>query len=59
VLAEIKSGLEAGEHVIVGGQGKYQEGELVRPVPTPTPASDVTRAPNSMIDLHDDQEGAQ
>jgi RND family efflux transporter MFP subunit len=58
-LAEIKSGLEEGEHVIVGGQGKYQEGELVRPVLTATPASDVTRAPNSMIDLHDDEEGAQ
>src|SRR6202050_5147435 len=58
-LAEIKSGLEEGEHVIVGGQGKYQEGELVRPVLTPTPASDVTRAPNSMIDLHDDQGGEQ
>jgi RND family efflux transporter MFP subunit len=58
-LAEIKSGLEAGEHVIDGGQGKYQEGELVRPVPTSTPAADMTRAPNSTIDLHDDQEGAQ
>src|ERR1700677_1716461 len=57
-LAEIKSGLGEGEHVIVGGQGKYQEGELVRPVLTPTPANDVTRAPNSTIDLHDDQ-GAQ
>src|ERR1700683_5052476 len=54
-LAEIKSGLEEGEHVIVGGQGKYQEGELVRPVLTPTPANDITRAPNSTIDLHDDQ----
>jgi RND family efflux transporter MFP subunit len=58
-LAEIKSGLEEGEHVIVGGQGKYQEGELVRPALTPTPASDVTRAPNSTIDLHDEEEGAQ
>ena len=55
-LAEIKSGLNAGNRVVVGGQGKYQEGELVRPVPTPTPASDVTRAPDSMIDLHADQE---
>jgi RND family efflux transporter MFP subunit len=58
-LAEIKSGLAAGDHVIVGGQGKYQDGELVHPVLTPTPASDVTRAPNSMIDLHDDQGGEQ
>jgi RND family efflux transporter MFP subunit len=58
-LAEIRSGLKAGDLVIVGGQGKYQEGELVRPVLTPTPASDVTRAPNSMIDLHDDKGGEQ
>ena len=58
-LAEITSGLEAGEHIIVGGQGKYQEGELVRPVLTSTPNSDMTRAPNSTIDLHDDQQGAQ
>jgi len=58
-LAEIKSGLNQGEHVILGGQEKYQEGELVRPVVTQTPASDVTRAPNSVIDMHDDQEGAQ
>jgi RND family efflux transporter MFP subunit len=58
-LAEIKSGLNQGEHVILGGQEKYQEGELVRPVITQTPASDVTRAPNSVIDMHDDQGGAQ
>ena len=58
-LAEIKSGLNQGEHVIVGGQEKYQEGELVHPVFTPTPASDLTRAPNGMIDLHDDQGGEQ
>jgi multidrug efflux pump subunit AcrA (membrane-fusion protein) len=31
-LAEIKSGLGEAEQVIVGGQAKYQEGELVRPV---------------------------
>jgi RND family efflux transporter MFP subunit len=58
-LAEIKTGLQEGEHIIVGGQGKYQEGELVRPALTTTPANDVTRAPNSTIDLHDEEEGAQ
>jgi RND family efflux transporter MFP subunit len=58
-LAEIKSGLNEGEHVILGGQAKYQQGELVRPVLAQTPANDVTRAPNSTIDLHDDQGGAQ
>jgi RND family efflux transporter MFP subunit len=58
-LAEIKSGLNQGEHVIVGGQEKYQEGELVHPVFTATPVSDLTRAPNSMIDLHDGHGGEQ
>jgi hypothetical protein len=45
--------------VIAGGQDKYQEGEPVHPIFTPTPNSDLTRAPNSMIDLHDDQGGEQ
>ncbi len=58
-LAEVKSGLHEGERVILGGQAKYQPGELVRPILTQTPANDVTRAPNSTIDLHDDQGGTQ
>lgn len=31
--AEILSGLNAGDSVIVGGQAKYQQGEKVRPIP--------------------------
>jgi hypothetical protein len=58
-LAEIKSGLNQGEHVIVGGQEKYQEDESVHPIFTPTPSIDLTRAPNSMIDLHDGHGGEQ
>ncbi len=58
-LAEIKSGLKAGEHVIVGGQNKYQQGERVQPVLISSPASDVARALNSTIDMRDDQGGAQ
>jgi RND family efflux transporter MFP subunit len=53
-LAEIRSGLAAGERVIVGGQQKYQEGERVTPVVEPRRASDVTREAGSTIDLHDD-----
>jgi RND family efflux transporter MFP subunit len=55
-LAEIKSGVAAGERVIVGGQQKYQEGERVTPVVEPRRASDVTREAGSTIDLHDDQQ---
>ncbi len=58
-LAEVKSGLQAGDQVILGGQEKYQEGELVHPEVARTPASDVSRAANSTIDLHDDEGGAQ
>ena len=57
-LAEIKSGLQLGDQVIVGGQEKYQQGELVRPVVTPTPASDVTRSTDSTIDTNDDTQDA-
>ena len=54
-LAEIKSGLKEGERVIVGGQQKYQEDDLVDPVFTLTPATEAIRAPESTIDMHDDQ----
>jgi RND family efflux transporter MFP subunit len=58
-LAEIKSGLMDGERVILGGQSKYQDGERVHPIVTARPVDDVTRAPDSTIDLHDDQGGEQ
>ncbi|MGB8535053.1 MAG: efflux RND transporter periplasmic adaptor subunit [Acidobacteriaceae bacterium] len=53
-LAEIKSGLAAGERVIVGGQQKYSEGERVTPVVEPRRARDITRDAGSTIDLQED-----
>lgn len=50
-LAEIKSGLNEGERVIVGGQEQYAEGEEVAPVPTPEPASETQQQTGGMIDL--------
>lgn len=50
-LAEIQSGLNAGERVIVGGQEKYAEGEGINPVPTPEPSSEVQQETGGMIDL--------
>ena len=47
-LAEIKSGLRAGEHVIVGGQEKYHEGELVHPAVARNPASET----NTRLEQH-------
>lgn len=58
-LAEIKSGLHAGEHVIMGGQEKYHEGELVHPAVTPTPASETNSASNSIVDMSNGEGGAQ
>ena len=58
-LAEIKSGLEEGERVISGGQGKYQEGEKVEPVVTKEPSSETTRATDSTIDTQEDEGGPQ
>jgi len=50
-LAEIKSGLQQGDRVIVGGQEKYNDGEQVSPIVTPTQASDVKRESGGVIDL--------
>ena len=58
-LAEIKSGLRAGEHVIMGGQEKYHEGELVHPAVAPTPASETNSASNSIVDMSNGEGGAQ
>ena len=50
-LAEIKSGLQPGERVILGGQDNYTEGEEVSPILTQTPASDVVRESGGVIDM--------
>jgi RND family efflux transporter MFP subunit len=60
-LAEIKSGLQQGERVILGAQEKYSEGEEVSPILTPTQASEVMRESGGVIDLKadDDSNGGQ
>jgi RND family efflux transporter, MFP subunit len=50
-LAEIKNGLVPGDRVILGGQENYTEGELVSPILTQTPASDVVRESGGVIDM--------
>jgi RND family efflux transporter MFP subunit len=50
-LVEIKSGLNAGDRVIVGGQDKYQEGEEVSPELQATQASETFQETGGMIDL--------
>lgn len=50
-LAEIKSGLEPGDRVVLGGQENYTEGEQVSPILTQTPSSDVVRESGGVIDM--------
>lgn len=50
-LAEIASGLNAGDRVVVGGQDKYQEGEEVSPLLTASPASETVQESGGMIDM--------
>jgi len=55
-LAEIKSGIEAGDRVILGGQEKYAEGEQVSPIVTQEPASEVMSESGGVIDMKAEQE---
>jgi len=56
-LAEIRSGLEAGDRVISGGQEKYQEDEVVDPAVANEPASEAQQLTGGMIDLKAEEEG--
>ncbi len=55
-LAEIKSGLQVGDRVIVGGQEKYAEGEQVAPIQVTEPTSDVARENGGVIDMTAEQD---
>ena len=57
-LAEIKSGLEPGDRVILGAQDKYSEGQQVSPILTPEPASDVIREAGGVIDMKAEEENS-
>jgi multidrug efflux pump subunit AcrA (membrane-fusion protein) len=50
-LAEITSGLNPGDRVVVGGQDKYQEGEEVSPLLAASPASEIVQESGGMIDM--------
>lgn len=55
-LAEIKSGLNAGDRVIVGGQDKYQENEEVSPELATTQASETEQETGGTIDLKGEED---
>ena len=50
-LAEVTSGLELGDRVLIGGQEKYHDDEEVNPILAPTPASETYQESGGMIDL--------
>ncbi len=50
-LAEIKSGLQPGDRVLIGGQDKYQEGEEVNPLLASSQASETTYETGGTIDM--------
>jgi len=55
-LAEVKSGVEPGDRVIIGGQETYTEGERVSAIPTPEPVSEAVHESGGVIDLKEEQE---
>ena len=55
MLAEIKSSLNPGDQVIVGGQEKYREGDEVSPELESTLASETVQETGGMIDLKGDE----
>ena len=53
-LAEITSGLNPGDRVVIGGQDKYQENEEVNALLTSEPASETVQETGGMIDMKAD-----
>ncbi len=56
-LAEITSGVEPGDRVLIGGQDKYHEGEEVSAIVASTPASETVQESGGMIDMKADANG--
>jgi RND family efflux transporter MFP subunit len=54
-LAEIRSGVQPGDRVILGGQDHYEDGESVSPALAKTPASETEQETGGTIDLDADQ----
>lgn len=50
-LAQIMSGIAPGDRVLIGGQEKYHEGQVVHPLVTSEPASETAQQSGGTIDL--------
>jgi RND family efflux transporter MFP subunit len=53
-IAQVISGVDAGDRVIVGGEEKYRDGEVVSPVLLQTPASETQPLTGGVIDMKAD-----
>jgi RND family efflux transporter MFP subunit len=54
-LAEIVSGLNPGDRVVLGGQENYREGQRVKPLVASEPASDTVHETGGTIDMGADR----
>ena len=59
ILAEVVSGLRAGERIVLGDQSKYHPGETVTPVPQAEPASDIMRQEGGITDPQTEDAGGR
>ena len=50
LLAEVKSGLEQGDRVVLGNAARYRDGETITPRIEPQPANDVMHEEGGMTD---------
>jgi RND family efflux transporter MFP subunit len=50
LLAEVRSGLEQGDHVVLGNAARYKDGEQITPRIEPQPANDVMHEEGGMTD---------
>jgi RND family efflux transporter MFP subunit len=58
-LIEVKSGLQEGDHVVVGNAGNYRNGEQVTPRLQQEPASDMMHEEGGVTDPQDSDGGNQ
>jgi RND family efflux transporter MFP subunit len=54
LLAEVRSGLQENDHVVLGNTARYKDGEQVTPRIEPRPANDVMQEEGGMTDAAND-----
>ncbi|HEY1577297.1 MAG TPA: efflux RND transporter periplasmic adaptor subunit, partial [Terracidiphilus sp.] len=57
LLAEVRSGVQQNDRVVLGNAARYRDGEQVTPRVEPRPANDVMHEEGGMIDPQAEQGG--